>query len=590
MLMNTNYTNINKKFLSLIIIVFGAAIAAGIVFDAKTFAQEDDSNISYPVAELGNCKDKQDCKKYCDRPENGETCVAFAEKNNLMDAEEAQTARKFLQIGKGPGGCLTPDACESYCDNITNISECVVFAEKNNLMPPAELDEARKIKSALERGVKPPACGSKKKCDSYCNSADHMEECMTFALEAGLMSEEEKGEAQKVLVAIKKGAKPPACNGKEECDAYCSDESHFEECVTFAEAAGFMTEDELKMARKTKGKGPGGCRGKECESFCNNPANQETCFNFALENDLIPPEEKARMEQGRQDMARSFSQAPPEILQCIKEKIGEEKFEKAKAGSVMPSRELGDAMGACFEKFGPMMGPGGPGGPGTGGPGPGGFGGPGGPGMGSGGNFGPNGEFQIPAGLPCTTAVECVFYCQSNPDKCAGFVPGAMPSDFNTQNFGPGAMSPFNGGPGGFPQGQMMPPLEGQMPPQNFTPGQNMPYPNQMPPFEGGQGGQYPMPFNGTQGVPSQDGQSFPMPYPAEGGQMPYGGTGGMMPPDAQNFQPMTAPTAPMEPAQMIPQAEPAPAPEPTPEPQSLRLPKLMMAYVFGALAKLLGF
>jgi hypothetical protein len=43
------------------------------------------------------------------------------------------------------------------------------------------------------------------------------------------------------------------------------------------------------MARKTGGKGPGGCKGKEeCDAFCNNPDNQETCFNFAKDNGMIP--------------------------------------------------------------------------------------------------------------------------------------------------------------------------------------------------------------------------------------------------------------------------------------------------------------
>ena len=46
----------------------------------------------------------------------------------------------------------------------------------------------------------------------------------------------------------------------------------------FAEAAGFMRPEEMKMARKTKGKGPGGCKGKdECEAFCQNEENMETC-------------------------------------------------------------------------------------------------------------------------------------------------------------------------------------------------------------------------------------------------------------------------------------------------------------------------
>jgi hypothetical protein len=154
--------------------------------------------------------------------------------------------------------------------------------------------------AAVKRGVKPPACKGKKACDVYCQNPEHMEECMNFALEAGFMTDQEKADSQKMLAALKKGVKPPACRGKDECDVYCSQDEHMEECMNFAEAAGFMSPEEAAMARKTGGKGPGGCKGKEeCEAFCNNPDNQETCFNFGKEHGLIPEEDLRMMEESQ---------------------------------------------------------------------------------------------------------------------------------------------------------------------------------------------------------------------------------------------------------------------------------------------------
>ena len=105
-----------------------------IVFVAISFAAvvliTSADNVQYPVKELGNCKDQADCK--------------------------------------------------SYCDNQKNIKVCIDFAEKNNLMPPAELEEAKKVQAAIAKGVKPPACGNKKACDAYCETPEHMEECITF--------------------------------------------------------------------------------------------------------------------------------------------------------------------------------------------------------------------------------------------------------------------------------------------------------------------------------------------------------------------------------------------------------------------------
>ncbi len=404
------------KILSLTIIVFSIAIAIFIVNSNVLAQQETDAgfNIQYPVSDLGNCKNKEDCKSFCEKPEHTNACLAFAQTNNLMSKEEVAAAKKMLSIGKGPGGCTSKETCEAYCDNIDHINECVVFAEKTGIIPPKDLEEAQKIKAAIDSGIKPPPCKSKKECDSYCSSgADQMGQCIEFAKAAGFMKPEEEADAQKVMAAIKKGVKPPACNGKEACDQYCSQDNHFEECINFAEAAGFMTSEEVQMARKTGGKGPGNCRGKEecdnfcqkdenmetcanfafehgmmsqkdlemfkktggkgpggckskdeCDAFCNNSENREMCFNFGKEHGLIPEEDLKKMEEGKQKMMEGINQAPPEVVNCLKQAFGENTFEKIKSGGFMPTEEMGDHMRECFEKIGPPSG-GGPNSSGT---------------------------------------------------------------------------------------------------------------------------------------------------------------------------------------------------------------------------------
>ncbi|MEK9209569.1 MAG: hypothetical protein AAB926_01935 [Patescibacteria group bacterium] len=260
------------------------------------FAQEQDpfSDIIYPVPELGNCQSREVCETFCDQPENMPACLDFAEDNNLMPEKDIDLARKMLELGEteGPGGCQGQAECDAYCDDISNIRECVDFAEKNGLIPPDELEEARKVISAIERGVQPPPCNSKSECDQICRKPENMKTCIAFAKEAGLMPPEELEEAEKVLAAIEKGATPPPCGGKEECDEYCSAPENLEQCLAFAEAAGFISPEEATMARKTGGRGPGGCRGKEvCEAYCEDPANGEECINFAVENGFMPAEE-----------------------------------------------------------------------------------------------------------------------------------------------------------------------------------------------------------------------------------------------------------------------------------------------------------
>lgn len=404
-------------------IKFSIFVLLAMVFLAGQAAAQ----VQFPVAELGNCKDQADCKVYCDKPENSDACMTFAKENNLMSDQEITVAKKFIDGEiNGPGGCNSKDSCEEYCNDISRIDECIAFAESNNLMPSSELQDAKRVQAAIKQGIKPPACGSKKACDIYCESSDHMEECMTFAMEAGLMSdkekgdaqkmlqavkngikpppckgkdacdaycskpenmeicmtfameaglmsEEEKADAQKMLLAIKQGVNPPPCKGKEECDAYCQEDAHIEECINFSVAAGMMDSKDAEMAKKTRGRGPGGCKNKEeCEAFCNNPENQETCFNFQKENGLLTDEQN----KNASEMQNVLQTAPQEVIDCLTTLLGADTIQKLKNGVALDLRGKQAQMDECFSK-------------------------------GGGGRS-----------VPCTNPEECKSYCDSHPDEC----------------------------------------------------------------------------------------------------------------------------------------------------------------------------
>ena len=541
----------NSLLLGAGIVGFGMLAATLVLSVALAQAPADinDANIQYPIAELGNCENKDTCKTYCDAPANLKACIAYAEKNNLMSEGEVRIAKKFLDAGaKGPGGCTGKDSCETYCNDISHINECVAYAEKIGILSPQELQEAKQVQAAIargvkpppcknkkecdvyceepqnikaciafgeaagflkgqelqdaqkmiaavERGVKPPPCRGKKACDEYCSTPENMEVCMTFAKEAGFMSPKEVADSEKMLQALRKGVKPPACRGKEECDLYCQSEEHIEECMNFAIAAGFMNEKEAEMARKTGGKGPGGCFGKEtCEAFCQNPANQEICMNFAIEYGMMSKEDMERMRQGMQGgegiqgpPPGALDRMPPEVAQCLENALGSEGFEKMKRGEFQPSGEEGRKVGQCFQIMGgPGQGPGMPG--------------QGEPGMAPGAPMG--GSFVGPGG--CTTPEACKAYCESNPVACQNFQPqGTMPS---------GQMQPMmppqgqESGPSQYPAGTM-PPQEGMPLYQTLPLNQTMPYDGTMPP-----------PPEGTQPMmQQQQGELQPMMPPPDG-------------------------------------------------------------------------
>lgn len=446
-------------------IAFGVCVAVFITWvvffnGTLTQAQTGFEKIQYPVEELGNCQNEQACRKHCDDPKNADKCLDFAVKNGLMSSQDVEIARKFLKKEiKGPGGCNSKETCEKYCDDISHIKECISFAEENNLIPPDELREFKQVQAALERGVKPPKCKNKKDCElycedpsnikeciafgkeagflhgdelrdaekmlsaiergvkpppcrgrgdckQYCSAPQNMEMCLNFALEAGFMEEREKAEAEKMLAAVRRGVKPLPCADREECDAYCSDEGHIEECISFATEAGFMTQEEAEMARKTGGKGPGGCKGREeCEAFCKNPDNQQTCFDFAKEHGMVSEEDARRMEEGRQQVNRALQNAPPAVMECLRNAVGAEAFEKMQDGQAPASQEIGEKIRRCFEENQPKMP-----------------------------QQGPDGQLRRDGGFQCQTPEECEKFRSMKEEEMRQRPPeGAYPEEYKKQ-------------------------------------------------------------------------------------------------------------------------------------------------------------
>lgn len=329
--------------------VFTAVLLLGGAF--LVLAQ--DADISYPVAELGGCTDQASCKTYCDDIQNIRACVLFAERHKLISEEEAEDARKFEELGGvGPGGCTTAEECREYCEDPAHVEECLAFGEEHGLMSEEELKEAKQVAEALRSGAKlPGGCNSKAKCDNYCSVPTNMRECLDFAEAAGFMSPEELEEARKIADYVASGGKMPGGCTSQDCEDYCEDEAHFDECIAFAKGAGLLSPEEAKMIEKTGGRGPGGCRGKACEAFCNNPENRQVCIDFALENDLMTSEEKRQMQEGAESAKRALEQASPEIRDCLRESLGDETIDKINSGTFAHGPEIGEKMRNCFEKY-----------------------------------------------------------------------------------------------------------------------------------------------------------------------------------------------------------------------------------------------
>ena len=427
------------------------------------------NDVIYPVPDLGDCKSEKECRSYCDNSQHAKECFAFAQKYNLITKKEAEKNEKqFLEVNNGPGGCDSGPSCEAYCNSADHLDACIAFAEKSGYYSGEKLAEAKKFQELAKSGKQfPGGCKDRNTCEIYCNDPGHMDECLNFAEESGFMPKEEIDQARKILPLMKSGETPGHCTSKEQCEKYCSEESHNDECITFGEKAGLISAEDAAMVKKTGGKGPGGCHSKQqCESYCEN--NSDECFKWAQDNGFFSEADLARMKKGMSQFKEQLDKIPPEVTQCLKDAVGEKNFEKLVNGQPLFDRSLEGKMKSCFNQLTSQMSKqfntmppeaaqcvkdtigeaglkklqsgefdqnvdfsslevcfqklqesfgGGQGGPGGG---PGGYGG---------------GGFSGPGG--CKSIDECTAYCQSNPKECQQFAP-------------PGG---GQGGPGGGGQG-----------------------------------------------------------------------------------------------------------------------------------------
>ncbi len=158
--------------------------------------------------------------------------------------------------------------------------------------------EMRQILAAKDSGVPFPGnCNTRQKCLQYCEVPENTPECVDFAEAAGFIGEEEAAQARKYVPLILQELTPGKCDTKEQCESYCEDPVNTLECMEFAVKYEVLPQDELEMLEKIlpfmrAGKMPGGCRSKiECEDYCSDGDNFEECLDIGLAIGVVKPDE-----------------------------------------------------------------------------------------------------------------------------------------------------------------------------------------------------------------------------------------------------------------------------------------------------------
>lgn len=95
-------------------------------------------NLTFPIAQLGNCSDLASCKKYCDDKKNREACTLFSKQKGLdkrtsVEIKKPPLPQASVSIYEAAGkalGCTNEASCKEFCGNFQNWEKCGEFAKR----------------------------------------------------------------------------------------------------------------------------------------------------------------------------------------------------------------------------------------------------------------------------------------------------------------------------------------------------------------------------------------------------------------------------------------------------------------------------
>lgn len=296
--------------------------------------------VAFPIAELGNCNSKQECKTYCDKTENISACAAFAQSHGLISQQQKEKADKLstaLKSGPGPGGCTDATSCKNYCDDFSHGDDCATFAQVHNLAPKEKIETAKKISDALKNGAGPGGCKTAEECKTFCSQRTNQSVCLDFAKSNGLISQDESAKAGKFIESVKFGQTPGGCTTKEACQKYCQDQSHKDDCLKFLVKIGGINQEAAEKIKQSGNKGPGDCESKEaCDAYCSVEENRQTCIDFARERGINIPKP---------------TQPNSDFTNCVKTSLGQQANGTLSTSNLTEEQKA--AIAKCRSQFPP---------------------------------------------------------------------------------------------------------------------------------------------------------------------------------------------------------------------------------------------
>jgi len=147
-----------------------------------------------------------------------------------------------------------------------------VFAQEDCSLSLANLDDCQDSSVVSIKNINYPVeelnnCQNQEECRIYCDRLENLEQCYNYSKKNNFVAKCELEKVEKILNTIKSGINLPSCRTKAECKEYCSKEENLDECLYFAQSAGFMSKEQAFLLRKTRAKGPGDVKEKKIADF-----------------------------------------------------------------------------------------------------------------------------------------------------------------------------------------------------------------------------------------------------------------------------------------------------------------------------------
>ena len=129
-----NEKNILSILLTLLLVFTWLSFNKTIYAQVNPEEQAKKYQVTFPIAELGNCASFSACRTYCDDATHSDVCIAFAKRKGFYKEKEVDTKKQALILtAKTELGCDSETSCRATCEQDANFEKCQKFAQKNGL-------------------------------------------------------------------------------------------------------------------------------------------------------------------------------------------------------------------------------------------------------------------------------------------------------------------------------------------------------------------------------------------------------------------------------------------------------------------------